>query len=175
MRLIILSSIAVAVAAWTSAAQAQTTPPAAAAASGDPALYVAKAGASDLYEIQSSQLALQKAAANEVRQFGQMMIQHHQMTTKQVIEAAHTAGMTPQPPTLEPPQQAMIQELQGLSGQAFDTAYLRQQRVAHDQALALHSDYATNGDNAALRRVAGQAVPIVQRHIDALRALPGGG
>ncbi|MBC9033895.1 DUF4142 domain-containing protein [Sphingomonas sp. JC676] len=136
--------------------------------------FVAVAGASDLYEIQSSQLAQQKAGADSVRQFAAMMIEHHMMTTKEVTKAARAAGLTPPPPVLEPRQQAMIDELRGLDGEAFDAAYVRQQRMAHDEALALHTGYAKDGDKAPLRAAAAKAVPIVRRHIERLRSLSSG-
>jgi putative membrane protein len=138
----------------------------------DAARYVAAAGASDLYEIQSSQLAQQKAASDGVRRFAAMMIEHHTMTTQQVTAAAHAAGLTPPPPALEPQQAAMIQRLQGLSGAAFDAEYLRQQRLAHDMALKLHTRYAADGDTPALRETATKAVPIIRQHIAQLSAMP---
>ncbi|NLS29363.1 hypothetical protein S2M10_43880 [Sphingomonas sp. S2M10] len=134
--------------------------------------YARQAGAGDLYEIESSTLAQQRAGSGAVRQFGQMMIEHHGMTTQQLTDAARTAGMTPPPPVLDARQRKMIDELRGLSGARFDSAYLRQQRTAHQEALALHAGYAENGDNAALRTVAAAAVPIVQRHVDLLARLP---
>jgi putative membrane protein len=154
-------------------AHPQASPAAAAeAAPPDAMTYAAKAGASDLYEIQSSQLAEQKAATSAVRQFGQMMIKHHTMTTAQVTKAARAAGLNPPPPVLEPEQAAMIDELRGLSGAAFDAAYVRQQRLAHDRALALHSGYADHGDARPLQAAASSAVPVIRRHIDQLRSLP---
>lgn len=135
--------------------------------------YVAMAGASDMYEIQSSQLALTKAATPAVRDFAQMMIQHHTMTTQQIMAAAQSAGMTPPPPQLMPMQAQMIQELQGLSGAEFDRAYVRQQRRAHQMALALHSTYANNGDTPQLKQVAATARPVVQQHLDRVRGMRG--
>jgi putative membrane protein len=131
-----------------------------------------KAGAGDLYEIQSSQLALEKSRTEAVRSFAQMMIEHHRMTTKQVTDAAKTAGLAPAAPALEPDQATMIAQLQGLSGSAFDRAYIDQQKTAHQKALALHQTYARSGDAPALKAAAAGAVPIIERHIAALRALP---
>ena len=126
--------------------------------------YVRMAGASDLYEIQSSQAVLQTAQNADVRRFAQMMIDHHTMTTQQVMAGAQSAGMTPPPPALDAEKTAMLSELQGASGTAREAVYVRQQRMAHEQALALHSGYAQSGDNAALRGVAAKAVPIIQQH-----------
>jgi putative membrane protein len=137
----------------------------------DAAGYVAMAGSSDMYEIESSRLALQRAATPAVKQFAQMMIDHHTMTTQQVMQSAQAAGMTPPPPSLLPPQRAMLDELQPATGADFERMYLRQQRVAHSMALALHQNYARTGDTAQLRQAASSAVPIIQRHIDELQRL----
>lgn len=163
------------IAMCSAAAATQTQAPAAGASQTAPrnaAAYVAKAGASDLYEIQSSQLAQQKAGSDPVRKFALMMVEHHTMTTQQVMAAAKSAGLNPPPPALEPKQRAMIEQLGRLDGAAFDAAYFRQQRKAHDEALALHSDYARGGDNPALRDTAAKAVPIIQRHIEQLQSMP---
>lgn len=131
-------------------------------------LYVAKAGASDLYEIQSSQLAMDRAGGAQVRDFARMMIEHHTMTTREVTAAAQAAGLNPRPPALEPMQADMVRDLHGLSGAAFDRAYVAQQRTAHEMALNLHQTYAARGDNPRLRTVASRAVPIIRQHIAAL-------
>jgi len=123
------------------------------------------ASASDLFEIQSSQLALTKAQRPEVRQFAQMMIDHHTQTTAALTQAATASGMTPPPPALMPMQRQMMTELQAASTANFDQTYLRQQVPAHEMALALHQNYAARGDTPALKTTAAAAVPIVQQHL----------
>lgn len=130
--------------------------------------YVSMAGASDLYEIESSRMAMTQAQMPAVRNFAQMMVDHHTKTTQTLMAAAREAGMSPPPPMLMPMQRQMVDELRGTSGAAFDRLYLDQQRRAHDMALALHRNYAERGDNAALRRAAAAAVPIVQQHREQL-------
>ena len=127
--------------------------------------YLAMAGASDQFEIQSSTLALQKSQNSGVRMFAQMMIDHHRGTTEQLTTAARAAGMTPPPPQLNPMQRDMMAKLQAASGAAFDRLYIEQQRTAHQSALALHSTYADRGDTPQLQQVARAAVPIIQQHI----------
>lgn len=137
-----------------------------------PTEYVAMAGASDLYEIESSRLALQKSADPRVQQFARMMIDHHTKTTKTIMDAARDAGVNPAPPQLLPMQRDLISELRNQEGTSFDRTYLSQQRRAHDMALALHSGYASEGGSAPLRLAAQTAVPIIQEHIRNLRSLP---
>jgi putative membrane protein len=128
--------------------------------------YVMMAGASDLFEIQSSQMAVRRATRPEVRQYAQMLIQHHQMTTQQVMGAARASGLNPPPPRLLPMQQRMLEQLRNASAANFDRTYMMQQIPAHEMALALHRNYASAGDRPPLRTVAGNAVPIVTQHLN---------
>ena len=149
----------------------------AAAASGDMTptsrgAYVEMAAASDLFEIQSGTMAGQKAQSPAVRQFGQMLVQHHTQTTAQLTAAATAAG-TPPTPDLMPMQQTMLAQLRDASGAEFDRTFARLQVQAHEMALALHSNYSTNGDTPSLRATASAAVPIIQQHLNQARSMAG--
>jgi putative membrane protein len=129
------------------------------------------AGASDLYEIESARLALRKSQRQDVRQFAQMLIEHHTMTTQQVMAAARTSGFNPPPPQLLPMQRNMLDRLSEANGAEFDRRFWRQQVRAHEMALALHENYARNGDRPPLRAAAGGAVPIVSQHLQQARRM----
>ena len=137
----------------------------------DAAGFVKAAGASDLFEIESAKLALQKTQNSDIRDFANMMVTDHTKTTEAVKAAAKKAGLTPAPPTLTADQQQMLDQLKPLSGDDFDKAYLAQQMPAHQQALTMIQNYAQNGDTPALVDAAKTAVPIVQKHIDHLQEL----
>lgn len=132
--------------------------------------YVEMAAASDLFEIQSGRLAAQRAQSGAVRSYGQMLVDHHSRTTAQLSAAAMAAGVTPTP-DLMPMQAQMMTELRASSGSNFDQVFIRQQIQAHEMALALHNNYAANGDTPALRVVAAAAAPIVRQHLDQARTL----
>ena len=136
--------------------------------------YIRAAGESDIYEITSSQLAMQRTQNPDIRAYATMLIDHHTGTTNATLEAAK-AGRVPPPPTvLGPDKRAMIQQLDGQVATAFDQLYIRQQVTAHEQALALHSNYARSGDVPTLRASAAAAVPIVTRHLEQARAMQAG-
>ena len=143
----------------------------AAATPTDAAGFIAAAGASDLFEIQSAKLALANSKSDDIHKFAQMMITDHTKTTDAVKAAAKKAGITPAPPQLTADQQQMLDQLKPLKGDDFDKAYLAQQMTAHQQALTLIQNYAQNGDTPALVDAAKSAVPIVQKHIDHLQEL----
>ena len=162
-------------AATSPVALAQTPPPPPPADAKTAAMpYVMAAGMSDLYEINSSQVALQKSQTPAVRRFASMLIKHHQATTAATLRAATKAGLTPTPPVLDPGATASINELQSAPAADFDRLYIGQQIPAHQAALDLHRSYSTGGDQAPLRMSAKAAVPIVKRHLDAAMKLQNG-
>lgn len=130
-----------------------------------PTEYVATAGASDLYEITSSQTVLESTADPKIRQFAQMMITHHTKSTADVKAAAAKARVTAPPPALNPLQTELIAELRAEQGPARDAAYIAQQKAAHGQALNVQKAYAMEGTAAPLKSAAAKIVPVVQSHI----------
>lgn len=166
--------IAFALAGTSLGAAAQTPPPPPPAeAKTQAAAYVDAAGKSDMFEIESSKIALQKSQSSAVKSFAQMLIRHHQKTTAATIAAAKKAGMNPPPPAPDAGITASLSELQAAPAESFDQVYLAQQIPAHQAALDLHQSYAAGGDQAALRTSAKAAVPIVQQHIKAATKLQG--
>ncbi len=133
--------------------------------------YVKAAGAGDLYERQSSQLVLETTKNPKVRQFATMMLSDHASSTKMVTDAAMREKLKPMPRKLMPAQEKMIAQLRAANGTARDTAYLAQQKQAHQTALELHRSYAQSGSSMPLKSAAAKIVPVVQHHIDMLKTM----
>ena len=144
----------------------------AALAAPTPATYVMKAGASDLYEQQSSRLVLTTTKDPHIREFASMMLKDHATSTSEVKAAAMKAGLKPKPPMLDPKQRMMIKDLTAAKGMTRDHVYHEQQVKAHQEALTLQQDYAASGSAPALKQAAASIVPVVQHHIEMLNAMP---
>ncbi|MGZ2411310.1 putative membrane protein [Sphingomonas sp. F9_3S_D5_B_2] len=159
----------------TSTPPAEAPPPPAAVDMTNPLMapgYLAMAASSDQLEIQSGQMAQQMSQNPQVRNFGGLLVADHTRTTQLLASTAQSAGITPPPPTLLPEHQAMLDQLRSAgSGPGFDVAFKNAQIAAHQQALQLHQNYAASGDVPALRAVAGQAVPIIQMHLNQAQML----
>jgi putative membrane protein len=134
-------------------------------------MYTRMAASSDQFEIQSGQLALQMSQNPAVREFGQMLINHHQQTTAQLAAAAQSSGLPVPPPAMTGAHAQMLANLRGAPMGTFDMAFRDAQIQAHQEALALHQNYAASGDIPALRTVAGGAVPIIQQHLNTAQSL----
>ncbi len=97
--------------------------------------YVQNAAASDLFEIESSKLALDKAILAALKTYAQMMIDEHGKSTTELKAAAAQAGI-PVPTMLPPELQTKLDLLRAKSGADFDAAYLGDQRAGHQDTLA---------------------------------------
>ncbi len=82
-----------------------------------------------------------------------------------------TVTRTPAPGTLLPSQQTDMDRLSTMSGKRFDAFYVTTQRDALRQLATLYTDYATNGDDPALRAMAARQLPIVRQRLEQLRAM----
>lgn len=133
--------------------------------------FIAKAGASDQFEIQSSQLLLGTTKNQGLRRYADMMIRHHTKSTADVKAAARQAGLVAPPPRLEPTQRANIAALRRVNGVRRDRLYVQQQRASHRMALQLHQGYARAGTVRPLRTTAAAIVPVVQRHLADIQAM----
>jgi putative membrane protein len=131
----------------------------------DAAGYAAMAGASDMFEIESSKAAMAKSSNAELDKFAQMMVDNHTQSTAKVKAAAKTANLTLMPPKLNAVQQKMLDDIKNADGEDVVAIYWIHQKAAHNMALKLHQGYAANGDNADFKKVAGEVVPVVEKHI----------
>lgn len=133
--------------------------------------YVAMSGSSDLFEIESSRMHHQQGSNRQLHAYAQTMIDHHTRLSAQTMAAARAAGLNPPPPMLMPMHREMLDRLRPLRGAAFDREYKRQQEMSHEMALRLQQNYANNGDTPQLRSNAQAAVPVVQGHLNQIRAI----
>jgi putative membrane protein len=152
---------------------AAVTPPPPPAVSPADQQFAAQAGASDQFEIQSSQLALQKSHNSRVRAFAQHMIDAHTQTTQQLTGIASGKGLT-LAPALDQQQQQMLTDLQGLNNsRAFDRAYLHDQVVGHEAAVQVFQTEISGGQDDQMKAFAQQTLPAIEDHLKSAQRLGG--
>ena len=129
--------------------------------------YIQKAAIGDLFEIQSSELALKQADSPAVKAFAQQMITDHATSAKALESAVKSASLqaTQIPNKLDPAHQAKLDDLRKVTGRDFDSVYIGEQLAAHKEALKLHRDFAEKGDNPVLKKTAANAADIAEHHL----------
>lgn len=149
-----------------------TNPPTAATGITDPATFANTAGVANMFEIQTSQLALKQTQTPAVTSFAQKMIDDHTAAGKAMEQAAKTENV-PVPTSLDTTHEQQLTQLQGLSGKQFDDAYIAAQVTAHDQAVALFSSYSKAGKDGALKDFAAKTLPVLQNHQQMIHSIAG--
>lgn len=136
--------------------------------------YVEAMANGNMFEIQSSQLALQKSRNTRVRRFAQRMIDEHTRMSTELSTAVRTTGPSLTVPTaMDNRHQSAMQDLQGATGREFDRMYLTAQINAHNEALVVNQNYAQAGDDPALRQLAASAIPTIQEHLNEAQRVAG--
>ena len=160
-----LAVAALSVAAFAAPAHAIGTPKA-----GE---FVQKASIGGMFEVQESQLALQKSTNTDVKGFAQHMIDDHTAANNTLKSTAEQAGFGSSVATaLDSKHQKMFDKLSKEdAGKDFDKQYVDDQKKAHKEAVSLFKKYGDKGDNAALKSFASTTEPTLQAHEDALKAV----
>jgi putative membrane protein len=154
--------IAAAVTALTlGAAQAQDK-----MAAGPDHVFVMKAANSNMFEIESSKVALKMAKNAEVKEFAQQMITDHEMAGKNLMAVAKDA-----PAKMDATHMAMVEKLEKTDEAKFDAAYIDAQVKAHDEAVALFTKYEDDAKDPELKQFAAKTLPKLKMHQDHAKKL----
>ena len=133
--------------------------------------FVTLVAASDMFEVQSSKIALQRSTDAGVKRFAQMMIGAHTKTTA-TLKGLIAGQSNLSPPTALPSDlQGKLDQLGSVSPADFDKSYLDDQVDGHQSALNVMQRYAKDGDQEPLKQFAADTAPIVQQHLDKAKAL----
>lgn len=137
------------------------------AAVGPDQVYVQNAAASDLFEMETSRLALQQAASPAAKTYAQMMIDEHGKSSEELRAAAQMAKI-PVAAALPADKQAQVEALRALRGEQFDRLYLEQQRASHQDSLAKVNQYLAAAQPGPLKDHASKLTGVVQKHLNSL-------
>jgi putative membrane protein len=97
-------------------------------------MFLRKATAGGMAEVQLGQLAMQKAGAQDVKDFGQKMVTDHTALNSEMAPIADSLGVT-LPKKLSKEDQAEYDKLNALSGDEFDKEYVSFMVKDHHQDL----------------------------------------
>ncbi|UAK25734.1 DUF4142 domain-containing protein [Sphingomonas nostoxanthinifaciens] len=129
-----------------------------------PSEFVEKAGASDTFEVDSAKL-MTTSKNPAVAKFARAMIAAHTKSTTMVKASAKADHLMVKAPSLTVGQRTDITALKAVpAGKTKDDLYIKQQKAAHEDALALMKDYSMHGSAPHLKATAAEIVPVVEMH-----------
>src|SRR5437763_8616452 len=170
LQLILAISTAVGVA---SAFSAETK--SAAAAPTDPQIALIAVTA-DNVDIDAGKLASTKATNPKVKEFAELMVKDHTSVNAQATALAKKLNVTPEPSatskSLKQGGETTMAKLKGMSGAAFDKAYVDNEVAYHEQVLgAVDKVLIPNTKNAELKSLLESARPVFASHLNHAKEL----
>ena len=129
--------------------------------------FIETASSSGVAEIQSAQLALEKATSPQIKDYAQQMIDEHGSANAKLKALADKKGLEVES---EPGMisQARAQILKMHDGASFDEAYLDNQVEAHQKTISLF-ERAAQSDDADIRSYAEETLPALKQHLSEVR------
>jgi putative membrane protein len=126
--------------------------------------FVTNAARGGAAEVADAKLALQTTRNQPVDAFANRMVTDHSKANMQLAAIMQRQGI-PAPPGLGTENQTMYNKLEGLTGAAFDIAYIAGQKTAHQETIDLFKREARAGKNPQLVAFAKQTLPTIESHM----------
>lgn len=126
--------------------------------------FMAKAASAGHAKVVLGQLALRNSNREDVRQFAQRMVDDHNKATHQLAELAMHEHLR-LPRHAEGQDAAEIKRLSALSGDEFDTAYIRLMIEDHRKTIDDYQKEAQQGEVAPIRTLANSTLPMLREHL----------
>ena len=136
--------------------------------------FVKEAAISNMFEIQSGQLAQERGNASE-KSFAATMVKDHQKTSEDIKAMVSSGDVKADLTTaLDSSHQSALDKLKSLKGADFGSRYDSDQVSGHKDAVSLFERYAKSGDNAKLKEWADKTLPALRHHLEMAQDLAAG-
>ena len=137
------------------------------------AAFAAKAAAGGMTEINKSKLALTQATNAKLKDFANMMVTDHTDAGNKLMAIAKAKNIT-LPAGPDTVQQNQITDLSKKTGKAFDKAYVDQMVMDHQQTVDLFKKGQQTVKDTSLKAFITNTLPVIQKHLDAIKAIKSG-
>jgi putative membrane protein len=127
-------------------------------------MFVRKAVEGGMAQVQFGQLAAEKGGSDDVKALGQQMVEDHMALNKSLENLADSMGVM-LPRHIDKNDQAELDKLKGLSGNAFDTEYLTIMVKDHHHDLRGFRNEAIGTQDAELRDAVVKGAQTIHEHL----------
>jgi len=126
-------------------------------------MFLRKAAEGGIAEVKLGQLAVQKANSDDVKAFGQKMVDDHTKLNTDIAQVADSMGVM-LPKTMNKENQVEYDKLNALSGDAFDTEYLSFMVKGHHKDLHAFRMEAASPTDPTLHDTVVKAQSVIHDH-----------
>ena len=127
--------------------------------------FVTKAAKGGIAEVELGKLATQKASADNVKQFGQRMVDDHSKANDELKGIVENKGIT-LPDTPQGVQKTELDSLKSKKGAAFDKAYAAANVKGHQDAVRLFTTASKSAKDPEIKAFAEKTLPTLKHHLE---------
>jgi putative membrane protein len=138
------------------------------------ASFYKKAAEGGIAEVEAGNLAQSKGNSQQVKDFGAMMVKDHTAANDKLKALAATKGVT-LPSSSSVGQMASKAKLEVLTGDSFDSSYIKGQIQAHQNTVALFRKEIASGQDPDAQAFAKATLPTVRSHLKAINGIAAAG
>jgi putative membrane protein len=132
--------------------------------------FVKKAAEGGMAEVELGKLATEKASSDDVKKFGQRMVDDHGKANDQLKQIASQKGVNV-PSDLDAKDKALKDRLSKLSGAEFDRAYMKNMVHDHTKDVAEFRKESKSAKDNDLKNFASQTLPTLEDHLKQAKSI----
>jgi len=126
--------------------------------------FVRDAAQGGMAEVEFGKLATEKASSEEVKKFGQRMVDDHSKANDELKQVASSQGIN-LPDKLSAKDEMTKERLSKLSGPEFDKVYMSDMVKDHTQDVADFKRESNSGKDSAVKNFAATTLPTLESHL----------
>jgi putative membrane protein len=132
--------------------------------------FLVKAADGGMAEVQTGQLAEQKASNAQVKGFATMMVNEHSAANNQVKAFASARNVT-LPDSVSDAHKKHMNDLTKKSGKDFDKSYMNMMVDDHQDVIRMFKDASDDVKDAEVKTFIDNTIPKLQMHLDSAQAI----
>ena len=124
-------------------------------------------------EVALGKLASEKGVSEDVKKFGQHMVDEHSKANEQLARLCTDKGvdLSADKEKMDKAIQKQVDKLSKLQGEEFDKEYVSEMVKDHEKDLKAFQKAAEDAKDSDLRAWAAKTVPMVQSHLDMIKEI----
>ena len=135
----------------------------------DDAQFAVEAASGGMMEVETSQLAQQKAQNAKVKEFAAMLVTDHTAANNELKSLASSKNIT-LPATMGDDHQKHVKDLNEKSGADFDKAYMKMMVDDHKEDVDKFEKASEKCEDPDLKAFAAKTLPVLRKHLDAAKS-----
>lgn len=134
------------------------------------AKFIKKAANGGMTEVELGKIAAKNGQKDDVKSFGERMVKDHSKANDELKSIASKMNVNV-PDKVNAKHQAMIDKFAKMSGDSFDSAYVKAMVEDHKKDIAEFEEAQGQVKNEDLKKFIGDTIPVMKEHLEMVQKM----